>query len=71
MVPPKNPRQVMLIWSSPKTIVLLALLVRFRDKGLGVPAAWFRVKGLRFEYLWSTLHFDPRQEFSASIHAKK
>ena len=41
-----NPRLVVVIWSSPKTAVLLALLVEFRVKGVGLPAVWSRVKGL-------------------------
>ena len=46
-----NPRLVMVIWA--KT-VLLALLVEFRIKGLGVPAVWFRVRGLGFyNFLYS------------------
>ena len=44
--PPMNPRLVMVIWSSPTNTVLLALLVGFRIKGLGLPAVWFRPRGL-------------------------
>ena len=45
---PMNPRLVMVIWSSPTKTVLLTLLVVFRMKGLGLPAARFRVGGLGF-----------------------
>ena len=52
--PPMNPRLVMVVWSSPTKTVLPALLVGFRIKGLGLPAVWFRVRGLGFyNFLYS------------------